>query len=155
MCLTYSFKQRPTHNAHEGFSLEGLSTLDFQLNLSCMKCLVARLAERDQVVGRITASLATFKMMNIEDFVLRATATMLANMTVSPKNILTHVPKAELITLLITYTFNIRILNLLNVKGSGLNHNFGHWQKPTNRIYARYMRLNAILYAWRKPTFVL
>ena len=46
MCLTHSFKQHPTHDAHEGFSLEGLSTLHFQLNLSCMKCLVARLAER-------------------------------------------------------------------------------------------------------------
>ena len=120
-----------------------------------MKCLVTRLAERDQIVGCITARLTTFKMVNIEDLVLRSTATVLANMTVSPKNILTHVPKAKLITLLIAFAFNTRILNLLNVKGSGLNHNLIHRQELTNRIYALYMRLNTILYAWRKPTFVL
>ena len=155
MCLTLSFEQRPTHDAHEGFSLEGLSTLHFQLNLSRMKSLVTGFAECDQVVRCITARLATFKMVNIEDLVLGSTVTVLANMAISPKNILTHVPKAELITLLIAFSFNIRILNLLNVKGRCLNHNLGDRQKLANRINTRLMRLSAVLYAWRKPALAL
>ena len=53
--------------------------------------LVACLAQRDQVVWRITARFPTLKMMHVEDLVPRTTMTVLANMTVSEKNVLAHV----------------------------------------------------------------
>ena len=56
-------------------------------------------------------------MVYVEDLVLRMTVTVLANVTVSKENVFTHVPKAELIALLIVRALDIRMLDLLNVEG--------------------------------------
>ena len=89
--LAYAVKQHPAHDAHEGFRPERMTALDLQLDLSCVISLVACLAQRDQVVWRITARFPTLKMMHVEDLVPRTTMTVLANMTVSEKNVLAHV----------------------------------------------------------------
>ena len=95
MRLAHAVQQCPTHDAHEGFRPERLTALDLQLDLqldlSCVISLVACLAQRDQVVWRITARFPTLKMMHVEDLVPRTTMTVLANMTVSEKNVLAHV----------------------------------------------------------------
>ena len=85
MRLAHAVQQCPTHDAHEGFRPERMTALDLQLDLSCVICLVACLAQRDQVVWRITARFPTLKMMHVEDLVPRTTMTVLANMTVSER----------------------------------------------------------------------
>lgn len=92
MRLADAIKQRPAHDAHEGFSPERCTASCLQLDLPGVICLVACLAERDQVVWRVTARLAALKMMHVEDRILGSTSTVLANMTVSEKNGLSHVP---------------------------------------------------------------
>ena len=91
--LANALKQRPAHDAHEGFSPERHAATDLHLDLSCVIGLVACLAERDQIVGRVTARLAALKMMHVEDRIFGLVSTVLANMTVSEKNVLAHVPK--------------------------------------------------------------
>ena len=157
--LAYAVKQRPAHDAHEGFRPERLTALDLQLDLqldlSCVISLVACLAQRDQVVGRITARFPTLKMMHVEDPVPRTTMTVLANMTVSEKNVLAHVPESKLVALLIVRAFNSRILDLLNVERSRLNHDLGDGKQSADRIDARHVRLNAVFNGRRKPSLVL
>ena len=155
MCPANAVKQRPTHDAHEGFSPERRAASCLQLDLSCVICLVACLAERDQVVWRITACLAALKMMHVEDRILGSTSTVLADMTVSEKNVLAHVPESKLVALLVARSFDFGILDLLNVEGCGFNHDLGDWQHAANRFNARDVRLNAVLHGRRKPTLVL
>ena len=122
MRLANAIEQCPTHDAHEGFRPERLTALDLQLDLPCVTGLVADLAERDQIVGGIAADLTAFEVVHVEDLVLRTTVTVLANVTVPKENVFTHVPKAELIALLIVRAFNRRILDLLNVERCRFNH---------------------------------
>ena len=89
------------HDAHEGFCPEGLTPLRIELDLAPVICLVARLAERDQIAGRVAASTSAFQVMNIEHRVFRSAVTMLTNMPVSEENVLANVPEAELFTFLV------------------------------------------------------
>ena len=155
MRLADALKQRPTHDSHEGFCSERRAASCLQLDLSCVICLVAGLAERYQVVGRVTARLAALKMMHIEERILGSTSTVPADMTVSEKNVLAHVPESELVALLIIRAFDFGILDLLNVEGCGFNHDFGDRKHSANRFNARYVRLNAVLHGRRKPALVL
>ena len=155
MCLANAIEHRPAHDAHEGFLPERLTALDLQLDLPCVISLVAGLAERDQIVGGVAAGLAAFEVMDIEDFVFRTTVTVLANVTVPKENVFTHVPKAELIALLIVRAFNRRILDLLNVERCRLNHDLGDGKQSADRIDARHVRLNAVFNGRRKPSLVL
>ena len=110
MRLANAIEQCPTHDAHEGFRPERLAALDLQLDLPCVTGLVADLAERDQIVGGIAADLTAFEVVHVEDLVLRMTVTVLAKVTVSKDNVFKHVPKAELIALLIVRALDIRCL---------------------------------------------
>ena len=154
MRLAHAIEQCPTHDAHEGFRPERLTALDLQLDLPCVTGLVAGLAERNQVVGRIAAGLAAFEVVYVEDLVLRMTVTVLANVTVSKENVFTHVPKAELIALLIVRALDIRMLDLLNVEGRRLDHDLGDRQQSADRINARQVRLNAVFNGRGKPSIV-
>ena len=153
--LAYAVKQRPAHDAHEGFRPERLTALDLQLDLPCVIGLVAGLAERYQVVGRIPADLTAFEVVHVEDLVPRTTMTVLANMTVSEKNVLAHVPESKLVALLIVRAFNSRILDLLNVERCRLNHDLGDGKQSADRLDARNVRLDTVLHGRRKPSLVL
>lgn len=150
-----AIKQRPTHDAHEGFCSERCAASCLQLDLPGVICLVAGLAERDQVVGRVSARLAALKMMHVEDQILGSASTVPADMTVSEKNVLSHVPEPKLVALLIARALDFWILDLLNVEGCGFNHDLGDRKHSANRFNARDVRLNAILHGRRKPSLVL
>ena len=153
--LAYAVKQRPAHDAHEGFRPERMTALDLQLDLSCVICLVACLAQRDQVVWRISARFTTLKMMHVEDRILGSASTVLTDMTVSEKNILAHVPESELVALLIARPFDFGIPDLLNVEGCGFNHDLGNGKQSADRLDARNVRLDTVLHGRRKPSLVL
>ena len=154
MRLAHAIEQCPTHDAHEGFRPERLSALNLQLDLPGVIGLVAGLAERNQVVGRIAAGLTAFEVVHVEDLVLRTTVTVLANVTVSKENVFTHVPKAEQIALLIVRTFHSRIPDLLNVERCRLNHDLGDGKPFADRIDARHVCLNAVFNGRGKPSLV-
>ena len=77
---------------------------------------MARFAERDEVVRRITAGFPAFEVMDVENRILGLAVAMAALMTVTKENVLADVPKSELIPLLIVRPFDIRVLDSLNVK---------------------------------------
>ncbi len=81
--------------------------------------------------------------------------TLLANMTVSEKNVLAHVPESKLVALLIARPFDFGIPDLLNVEGCGFNHYLGDGKQSADRIDARHVRLNAVFNGWREPSLVL
>ena len=153
--LAYVIEHRPAHDAHEGFRPERLAALYLQLDLPCVIGLVAGLAERDQIVRYISARFTTLKMMHVEDRILGSASTVLTDMTVSEKNVLAHVPKPELIALLIARPLDIRILDLLDVEGCGFNHDLGDGKQSADRIDARNVRLDTVLHGRRKPSLVL
>ena len=155
MRLAHAVQQCPTHDAHEGFRPERMTALDLQLDLSCVISLVACLAQRDQVVWRISARFTTLKMMHVEDRILGSASTVLTDMTVSEKNVLAHVPESKLIALLIARPFDFGIPDLLNVEGCGFNHDLGDGKQSADRLDARHVRLNAVFNGRRKPSLVL
>ena len=155
MRLAHAVQQCPTHDAHEGFRPERLTALDLQLDLSCVISLVACLAQRDQVVWRISARFTTLKMMHVEDRILGSASTVLTDMTVSEKNVLAHVPESKLVALLIARPFDFGIPDLLNVEGCGFNHDLGDGKQSADRLDARNVRLDTVLHGRRKPSLVL
>ena len=136
MRLAHAVQQCPTHDAHEGFRPERMTALDLQLDLSCVISLVACLAQRDQVVWRISARFTTLKMMHVEDRILGSASTVLTDMTVSEKNVLAHVPESKLVALLIARPFDFGIPDLLNVEGCGFNHDLGDGKQSADRLDA-------------------
>lgn len=55
--LFQTFKERPTHDSHEGFRFERLASLDFELDLAAVQCLVTGLTQRDEIVRRIAPAI--------------------------------------------------------------------------------------------------
>ena len=93
--------------------------------------------------------------MHVEDQILGSASTVPADMTVSEKNVLSHVPEPKLVALLIARALDFGILDLLNVEGCGFNHDLGDRKHSANRFNARDVRLNAILHGRCKPSLVL
>ena len=91
-----------------------------------MVCLVAGLAECNEVVGSITSCLAAFQMVNIQNFVSTLSFAMLALVPVPCKYILSDIPKPHLFALLILNTLNRIVLYLLGIKLSDLDGCFGY-----------------------------
>ena len=116
---------------------------------------MACLAQRDQVVWRISARFTTLKMMHVEDRILGSASTVLTDMTVSEKNVLAHVPESKLVALLIARPFDFGIPDLLNVEGCGFNHDLGDGKQSADRLDARNVRLDTVLHGRRKPSLVL
>ena len=64
--LFQTLKERPTHDAHEGFCFERLPSLDFEFDLPSMESLVTGLAQRDEIVRRIASGPSALNVVNIE-----------------------------------------------------------------------------------------
>ena len=45
-----TLEKRPTHDSHEGFRFERLSSLNFELDLAAVQSLVTGLAQRDEII---------------------------------------------------------------------------------------------------------
>jgi len=145
----------PAHNSHEGFRTERLPALGTQLDFSTMKRLMARLTKRNQVARRISAGTSAFQMMNIEHRVFRSAVTMLTNVAVSEKDILSDVPEGELFALLVLFPRNVRILRQLRVERRRLHGDLRDRQQSKNCFYARQVRVDSVFNRRCKPAFAL
>ena len=97
---------------------------------------MARLTKRNQVVGRISTGTSAFQVMNIEHRIFRPAVTMLTNVSVSEKNILSNIPEAELFALLILFSCNVWILQQLRVEGRRFHGDLRDRQQSKNSFYA-------------------
>ena len=145
----------PAHNSHEGFRTERFPSLGLQRDIAAVKCLMARLTKRNQVVGRISTGTSAFQVMNIEHRIFRSAVTMLTNVPVSEKNILADVPEAELFALLVLFPCNVRILQQLHVEGRRFHGDLRDGQQSKNRFYARQVRVDSVFNRRSKPAFAL
>ena len=143
----------PSHYVHNRCIPKRFTSLDIQLKLSLMIVLVTSLAQSNQVVRCITASLSTFKMMDIKDWVFTLTVTMLTLMTIPCKNILTNVPETHLFASLIIDTPNVRILYQLSIELSYLNRGLRYRQYFMHITNDLQMSIDTVLDAWSKPPF--
>ena len=98
---------------------------------------MARLTKRNQVAGRTAARASAFQMMNIKHRVFRSAVTMLTNVSVSEKNILSNIPEAELFALLILFSCNVWILQQLRVEGRRFHGDLRDRLHSKNRFDAR------------------
>ena len=86
--------------------------------------LMAGFTERDTVIRRITSSLSAFNMVYIENFVFRLPFAALADMAITEQYIFTYIPAPELFPLLVLCALDIRVLDLLDIKGRYLHNDF-------------------------------
>ena len=66
-----------------------------------MICLMASFTKGNQVIWAIPSSLSAFNVMHIQDLIFTFTLTMLASMTITEQNILTHIEEIKLFSLLV------------------------------------------------------
>ena len=147
-------EERPAHDAHEGFRLKRSAAFHSQLDLAAVECLVARLAERDQIVGSVASRAPALNVMDVENLVLGLSVAVLALVSVSEKDVFTNVPEAELFALLVLDTLNVGILQTLHVKGRRFHDDLRHRQDAQDRLNARDMCADAVLHGRRKPSLI-
>lgn len=66
-----------------------------------MICLVASFTKGNQVIWAIPSRLSALYVMHIQDLVFTFTFAMLASMTITEQNILTHIEEIKLFSLLV------------------------------------------------------
>src|SRR6266446_919599 len=112
----------PSNNAHLGNISKSLALpFDGMFLVRPMNEIMTRLTKRDEVVRAISARLARFDMMRIQNAVFRFSLAPLTGMVISEEHIFTHIPEAKLRSLLILDAINVRILNLLKIELRYLN----------------------------------
>ena len=131
-----TIKERPSHDPHKSGITKNLSALLLQCDLSVVVRLMTRLTERDEVVRGITAGFSAFEMMDIQNRILGFPMAMTTLVAVTAENILSDVPEAELITLLVIRAFNVRVLDLLDVEGRGFHNDLCHRKAFPNIVHA-------------------
>ena len=146
MSLFQTLKERPTHDAHEGFCFERLSPLDLEFDLPSMESLVTGLAQRDEIVRRIAPGPSALNVVNIEYRIFGLPTAVLTNVSVPKKHVFPHVPKSELLTLLVRRSGNVRGLQQLRVKHRCFDGYGSHRQDPHDRFYTRHVRRNAVFH---------
>lgn len=75
-------------------------------------------------------------MMDIQNRILGFPMAMTTLVAVTAENILSDVPEAELITLLVIRAFNVRVLDLLDVEGRGFHNDLCHRKAFPNIVHA-------------------
>ena len=110
--------ERPPHDAHECGVAERHATLDvlWQFYGSLMVSRMAGLAERNQIVWYVAARFSTLDVVDIKNLILRFAVATLAFVTVPKQDVLPDVPKPELLSLLVFFPKNVRVLDFLNVE---------------------------------------
>src|SRR6266567_4706343 len=127
LCL---FVNAPADNAHLSCIAETLrAPLDLMLLMCSMERLMACLTQRHQVIGTITTCLARLDVMNIEDRIFGFAITPLADVPISCKYILAHIPEVELRPLLVPLSFYARVAYLLDIKLCDLYGGFPNRQQ--------------------------
>ena len=76
-------------------------------------------------------------------------------MPITEQHVLTHVPKTELLTLLIAFALDLGILDLLHIKRRCFHGDGCDGQNLQNVLDPRKVRLDAVFDGRRKPTFAL
>src|SRR5690348_5190149 len=94
-------------------------------------------------------------MMHAQDRVFRLALTPLAGMMAPCQNVFSHIPETELWPLLILLAFNVRVLDLLDVKLCHLNSDLTGRKQPVNKPYHPKMDIYFRLYGGSRPPFRL
>ena len=113
--------QFPPNRRHVGFRPEAVVLFDLQGKLAMVVLLVAGFAEADQVVKPVTTGFVAFDVVDIQDFVLPTTLRGLTLMAIPVEDVLTDVPEACLVSVLVVCAFDIRFFDLLDVEGRHLD----------------------------------
>ena len=153
--LLQTIEERPPHDSHKGLCPHGSSALELQIDPASVICLVARLAERYEVVGGISACAPAFDVMHVQDRVSRLPSAVLTLVTITPKNILAHVPEAELFTLLILRALNVRVLYSLHIEARGFHRDLRYRKEPADILDKLQVRSYFVLDRRCKPALVL
>ena len=107
---------------------------------------MAGLTQGNEIIRRIAAGASALQVMDIEHSVFGFAMAVLTDVTVPEKDIFTHVVKAGLLALLVFLTGNLRMLELLHVKGRRLYGNGGDGQDFQHFLNPRQMGVNAVLH---------
>ena len=120
----------PTHDTHVARISKSLALLLNPMSLvRTMNEIMTPLTKRDEVVGAISARLAGFDMMHIQNAVFRFALAPLTGMVITEEHIFTHIPEAQLRSLLILDAMYVRILELLKIELRYLNGSSANGQE--------------------------
>src|SRR6266566_5130712 len=124
------FVDAPADHAHLSCIAETLrAPLDLLLLMCSMERLMACLTQRNQIIRTITTCLARLDMMHIEDRIFGFAITPLADVPISCKYILAHIPEVQLRPLLVPLSFYARVAYLLDIKLCDLYGGFPNRQQ--------------------------
>ena len=148
--LLQTLIESPSHDSHECCIAETHTTANRLRQFYCafMIACMTGLAKRDQIIWRITASLSTLDVVHVKDFIFRLAMAALAGMSIAEQDVFTDIPKTELFSLLILYTSNIWVLNLLDVEAGRFNGDAENWQHPAYIRDNTEMSGNLVLDTW-------
>ena len=150
-----SFIDRPTHDVHHRSITQGISTLDFQLELATMVSLVTSLAQSNQVGWGIATDLAALQMVNIQNRVFALTLAVNTLVPIPCQDVLPHVPKAHLFALLILLTLDVGILDFLSIELSNLNSGLRNWKQLMSQADNLQVTLDLLFNTGCYPTIFL
>ena len=107
----------PPHDVHRGGIAESSEVaFEIELDFAGVVCVVARLAERDEVVGAVASGLAALDVVDVEHRVLRLAVAALALVPVTPQDVFAEVQEIELRPLLVFRPGDVGIFDALHVE---------------------------------------
>lgn len=106
----------PAHDVHGGRVPQGRRPRQVEGEPSGVICLVAGLAQRDEVVRAVAACLAGLEVMDIEDAVLGLAMAAPALVSVAEQYVFAYVPEAELLAVLVVGARKAGVLDPLHVE---------------------------------------
>ena len=115
---------RPPHHVHRRRIAQRCAALHLQFDLPRMVGLVTGRTQGNEVVRRIPASLAAFKVVNVQNHVPALAVAMLAGVTITGENILPDIPEAHLVALLVVHSANVGVLEFRRIELRHFHHDF-------------------------------
>ena len=94
-------------------------------------------------------------MMHVQDRVSRLSPAVLTLVTITPKNVLAHVPETELFTLLILRALNVRVLDGLHIEARCFHRDIRYRQEPADILDKLQVRGYFVLDRRCQPALVL
>ena len=145
-CCLGLFVDAPSNDTHLRSVMKPVALpLDFVLLVATMNEIMTRLTQGDEVGRRISTRLARLNMMHIQNLVPRFALAPLTDMIITEEHIFSRIPEAQLWPLLVLDTFNLRVLELLEIKLCHLNRGPADFQQRMCQANNLQMSVNLVL----------
>lgn len=146
----------PSNDRHERSVTERLTaSFNFQFNLSSVISLVTRFAQRNEIVRAVTAGLAAFKVMDVQDLILAFAMAVLALVVIAEQDVFAYVPETELWSLLVLLPGYAGVFKQLRVELCHFHDDGLNGKDAADRLHYAEMGFDFLSDGRRQPAFFL